>query len=329
MSGTALALRVVRLGPVLILLVICVVVAALQPLFLTGRNLANVGVQASLVATIAMGQLVVVLTRGIDLSIGSCMALSTVVGALAFRDEGANGAATALAILATGAAVGLVNGVLFVKGRVPHPFIVTLAMLSVARGLALMLSDGVPISGMPPLVRWAGGGWLGPIPAPVLITALLALALWVATTRLVWGRWVYCFGGNPDAARDLGVPTDRVLISVYVVSGLCAGVAGLITAGRTNSGFGTAGQLAELDAVAAVIIGGASFFGGRGHVLNALVGALIIAVVRNGMNLVGVSTYWQLIVIGLVVVAAVRMDVVRMALEARFRAGEALHGRVA
>lgn len=327
MTSTGFALRVVRLGPVLILVAICLAVALIEPLFLTGRNIANVGVQASLVATIAMGQLVVVLTRGIDLSIGSCMALSTVVGALAFRDWNMGGFATLLAIVGSGAAIGFVNGLAFVKGRVPHPFIVTLAMLSVARGLALMLSDGVPISGMPPLVRWAGSGWLGPLPAPVLITTLLAVALWVATTRLVWGRWVYCYGGNPDAARDLGVPTDRVLVSVYVVSGLCAGIAGLITAGRTNSGFGTAGQLAELDAVAAVIIGGASFFGGRGSVVNALSGALIITVVRNGMNLVGVSTYWQLIVIGLVVVGAVRMDVLRMGLEARFRGQEALHGR--
>jgi ribose transport system permease protein len=320
-------LALVRGGPVLILIIIAGIVSLIDPLFFTVGNLANVATQSSLVAVIALGQLMVILTRGIDLSQGSCIALSTVVGALVFHDYGWSGWPTAFAILATGLGVGLLNGFAFVKGKVPHPFVVTLAMLTIARGVALILSHGAPISGMPDVVRWTGAGSLGPIPAPAAITGLLAIAFWVFTKRLVWGRWIYCFGGDPEAARSLGIPTDRILISVYALSGFTAGVAALITAGRTNSGYPSAGQLAELDAVAAVIIGGASFFGGRGDVINAVVGALIIGVVRNGMNLIGISPFYQLVVVGAVIVVAVQLDVLRMHLEAQFQSREALYVR--
>lgn len=223
-------------------------------------------------------------------------------------------------MLGAGLAVGLVNGFLFVKGRIPHPFIVTLATLTLVRGVALWLSEGRPIQGMPPLVRTVGGdsifAWL---PASTLVVVAAALAVAILTIRVVWGRWIYAVGGNPEAARRTAIPTSSVLISVYVFSGLAAGIAGVLTAGRTNAGAPTFGTLAELDAIAAVIIGGASFLGGRGNVGNALVGALMIGVIRNAMNLANLASFFQLIVLGLVILVAVESDVLRSRLEARLR----------
>jgi ribose transport system permease protein len=327
-GGQALraGLALVRTGPVLILVLLALAFWALEPLFLTERNVRNVLVQSSVIAALALGQLLVILTRGIDLSVGSVVALSTVVGALVFRDVSAAGAPVILAMLLCGLACGLVNGLVFVKGRVPHPFIVTLAMLSVARGLALMLSDGSALPGMPDAVVTAGSGRIGAVPVPPLIVLAIGLVLLVLTTRLVWGRWIYAVGGDPQAAREVGVPVNAILISVYAISGLTAGAAAVITAGRTNSGFPTAANLAELDAIAAVIIGGASFFGGRGSVVNALVGALIVGVIRNGLNIMGVEVFVQYVVVGVVLVLAVQLDVLRTRLEARLQAAEARSG---
>lgn len=315
-------LRLLRLGPVLVLAVIVIAVGIAEPLFFSARNIANVAVQSSLIAVLAMGALLVIVTRGIDLSVGSTLALSGVMGAVVFRDLGSPWL-TVLAILATGTLVGLVNALVYVKGRVPHPFIVTLASLTAVRGLALLVADGTPISGMPEIVQWAGSGRIGPLPVPVLIVAVLAVLLHLFSTRVVWGRWIYALGGNPDAAREVGIPTQRVTMSVYIISGLCAGIAGLLTAGRTDAGAPAAGNLAELDAIAAVIIGGASFFGGRGTIFNAVVGSLIIGVVRNGMNLLGVDVYVQLVVVGVIIVLAVQLDVLRQRFEGKFRALEA------
>ena len=226
-------------------------------------------------------------------------------------------------MLATGLLIGAVNGVVYVKGRLPHPFIITLAMLSIARGLALWLSGGQPIRGMPPIVDAIGGGTIGWFPVSAILVLGIAVVVYVFTTRVVWGRWIYAVGGNPEAARRTGIPVNGVLISVYVLSGLAAGVAGIITAGRLNAGSPTFGELAELDSIAAVVIGGASFLGGRGNVVNALVGALMIGVIRNGMNLLAVDAFFQLIVIGVVIVLAVEADVLRGYLEDRFRVIEA------
>jgi ribose transport system permease protein len=226
-------------------------------------------------------------------------------------------------MLVTGLLVGTVNGVVYVKGRLPHPFVITLAMLSIARGLALWLSGGQPIRGMPDVVNAIGGGSVGWFPVSAILVLVIAFLVFILTTRIVWGRWIYSVGGNPEAARRTGIPVNKVLISVYVLSGLMAGVAGIITAGRLNAGSPTFGELAELDSIAAVVIGGASFLGGRGNVLNALVGALMIGVIRNGMNLLAVDAFFQLIVIGVVIVLAVEADVLRGYLEERFRVVEA------
>jgi ribose transport system permease protein len=316
-----LARGAVQLGPVLVLILLWVTLSLLSPVFFTQRNLTNLGVQASMVAVLAIGQLIVIITRGIDLSVGSVLSLATVTGGLAYDTQLlGKGLPVVVTMLLTGAAVGLLNGMIFVKGRIPHAFIVTLAMLYAARGLALVLSDGASMPGMPDVVQTAGGGFVGDIPVPVIIVLVVGVISYTFMQRTRWGRWIYATGGNPEGASRAGIPVGRVLISAYVLCGLAAGLAGVMTAGRTNSGFPTAGSLAELDAIAAAIIGGASLFGGRGNVVNAIVGALILATIRNGLNLLDVSPFWQLLVIGAVILIAVELDVMRTHVEERLRA---------
>jgi ribose transport system permease protein len=312
------ALAVIRLGPILILAGLVVAMTLLSPVFLTTRNIGNVLAQTAVIAVLAVGQLLVILTRGIDLSVGSTLALASVIGAIVFA-HGGGGAVVVVVMLAAGAAVGAVNGLVFVYGRLPHPFIITLATLSIARGLALRLAGGQPQRGMPDAVRTIGGSSLGWLPYSAILVGGIALLVALVLGRLVLGRWIYAVGGNEEAARRTGIPVRAVLVSVYVLCGLLAGVAAIITSGRLNAGSPTAGSLAELDSIAAVIIGGASFLGGRGTVDNALVGAVMIGVIRNGMNLLNVDAFLQPIVIGVVIVLAVESDVIRARIEERFR----------
>jgi ribose transport system permease protein len=321
-DGPKLALAAIRLGPGLMLLMVVLVLALLSPVFFTTRNVGNVLGQSAVIAVLALAQLLVIITRGIDLSVGSTLALSAVVGALVFEATPSS-VVVILAMLLTGALVGAVNGTVFVYGRLPHPFIITLATLSVARGLALWLSGGQPIRGMPQIVQDLGGGLVGWFPISAFLVAGLALLTLLLTTRLVWGRWIYAVGGNPDGALRAAIPVNPVVISVYVLSGLAAGVGAVITSGRLNGGSPTFGELAELDTIAAVVIGGASFLGGRGTVANALIGALMIGVIRNGMNLLNVDAFLQPIVIGVVIVLAVELDVLRGRLERRLRVVQA------
>jgi ribose transport system permease protein len=316
------ALFGLRAGPLLIFLILVTVVAATTPIFRTSENVGNVLSQTSVISILALGQLLVIVTRGIDLSVGSTVALSSVVGALLFQD-GHPAGVVIVAMLATGVAVGFVNGAVYVWGRVPHPFIVTLATLSAVRGIALWASDGTLIYGMPGPVQAIGGDRISWFPYSYLVVLGLAMIVLLLTAKLVWGRWLYAVGGNPDAARRAGIPVSRVLITVYVLSGLAAGFGGLLMAGLTNAGSPNYGQLAELDAIAAVIIGGAAFAGGRGHVGNALIGALTIGVIRNALNLHNVDAFFQLIVIGVVILLAVEADVLRGHLENRFRVAQA------
>jgi len=313
-----LALGIIRLGPVLILGLLILTMTLLSPVFMTTNNAGNVLSQTAAIAVLAIGQLMVIITRGIDLSVGATLALASVLGAIAY-DHGASGWLVIAVMIGTGAAVGFVNGAGFVWGRLPHPFIITLATLSIARGLALQFSGGQPQRGVPDIVRSLGSGSIGWFPYSAFLVAGIAIVIAGLLTRMVWGRWVYATGGNDEAARRTGIPVGPVLISVYVMCGLLAGVAAIITSGRLNAGSPTAGTLAELDSIAAVIIGGASFLGGRGSVANALVGALMIGVIRNGMNLLNVGAFLQPVVIGVVIVLAVETDVIRGRLENRVR----------
>jgi ribose transport system permease protein len=313
--ATTLGLRALHAGPLLILAVLIAAMALLSPYFLTRQNLTNVGFQASFVAVLALGQLLVIITRGIDLSVGSTVGLAGVVAASA-----ASGATSLALFAAVGLAVGLANGAVLVYGRVMNPFIVTLGTLGIARGLALVLSDGETRTGLPPVVSTLGSETVADVPIPVLIVAALALALGTLLARTQWGRWIYAVGGNPEGARRAGIPVDGILLSVYALCGLLAGTAGILVAGRTDSASPQAGQLLELDAITAVIIGGASFLGGRGRVSNVLAGALIIGVIRNGLDLLGVSPFWHLIAVGVLVILSLELDVLRGRLERRLRA---------
>lgn len=327
-----LALGALRVGPAAILVLLVVVLSVLSDVFLSLENIGNVLKQSAVICVLALGQLLVVVTRGIDLSVGSNLSLSAVVGALVWRDH-QSATLAVLAALLTGTFIGLVNGLLYVKGRLPHPFIATLAMLSAASGLALYLSHSETIQGAPPIVdaigagRIAaipGGGEVGWFPIAAVVVIVVALLLTFITRGLIWGRWIYAVGGNPEAAVRNGIPVASVLVSVYVVCGFLAGIAALLTMGKGDAGSPTSGALAELDAIAAVIIGGASFLGGRGTVLNALTGALVIAVMRNGLNLLGIDPNWQYMATGAVIVVAVELDVLRGYLEGRFRSLQAV-----
>jgi ribose transport system permease protein len=317
----SVALRIVQAGPLLILAVLAAAMALLSPYFLTDRNLTNLGFQTSIVAVLALGQLLVILTRGIDLSVGAVVGLSGVLGGLVAGGSTPGGVLPAM--VGAGALVGVLNGLVIVKGRVMNPFIVTLGMLSIVRGAALVISDAQTVTGLPRVVSETGTGTVASIPIPAVLVAVLGLIAWVLLARTQWGRWIYAVGGNPEGARRMGIPVDRVLISVYVLCGITAGVAGVLVAGRTNAGSPQAGQLLELDAITAVIIGGASFFGGRGSVANVIAGALIIGVIRNGLNLLDVTPFWQNIAIGTLVIVSLELDVLRGHLERRLRTSRA------
>jgi ribose transport system permease protein len=315
-----------RFGPGLILVLLVLILGLCTEYFFTARNIGNVLAQTAAIAVLAMGQHLVILTRGIDLSVGSVLALSAVTGALVFRHVH-SGTLIIVVMIGTGMAVGFVNGFAYVWGRLPHPFIITLATLSIARGLALELAGGAAIPGMPGIILFLGGGSISGVPVSALVACAVAFALAGMARWLVWGRWIYSVGGNPEAARRTGIPTKSVLLSVYMISGAAAGVGAVLTSGRTAAGSPLFGNLAELDSIAAVIIGGASFLGGRGHIGHALVGALMIGVIRNALNLLNVDIFFQLIAIGVIIVVAVEADVMRGRLEERFRVLQSLRAK--
>lgn len=309
-----------RYGILLVILVIGIALYALQPdVFLTWRNITNIFRQTAVNSMLAIGMFLAILTAGIDLSVGSVLAL----GMMSLAVANAAGWPWPVVLLlgpVVGLAAGFVNGVGITKLRMPHPFIMTLGMLFAARGLANLISGGVPYTGLPAPVSFLGsaqlhlGSWGETrlnLPVALLVTVVVYVAFWVFLEHSVLGRRIYAIGGNPQAARVTGIKVDRVLIVVYSMCGFMAGLGGLIMAGRTNSGFPNAGIGAELEAIAAVIIGGASFFGGRGTVIGVFGGVIIMGLISNALNLNNVSVFWQQILIGLIIVFAVFLDVVR------------------
>jgi len=305
-------------GIILVVIVMMAVLAAIKPeVFLSAQNLTNILKQNASLALLALGMYVVIVTAGIDLSVGSIMGLSMVSLAVASR-AGVPWPVVLLIGPAIGLIVGWVNGVGLTVLKLPHPFIMTLGTLNIARGLTFLISNGAPISGLQPEVRFIGQhyfsfGMAPPagIPASMILVGLCAIGLWFFLEKTNMGRHIFAIGGNPHAARVSGINVDRTLVVVYMISGFMAGLSGLLLAGRTDSGFPNAGIGIELDAIAAVIIGGASFFGGRGTVLGVLAGVLIMGILRNGLNINNVSAFWQQILIGLVIIIAVYIDVLR------------------
>ncbi|MGV8967504.1 MAG: ABC transporter permease [Cellulomonas sp.] len=296
-------------GALVALLLLCVVLAILSPVFMNAQNLLNVGIQASVVAILAFGQTFVIVSAGIDLSVGSVAALSAIVTGYGASTLGVNPILAILLGMLTGIAAGLVSGALVAYGRLPA-FIATMAMLSIARGLALVLSDGIPVP-QPDAVAWFGrtiGGWL---PMPVVIMVVLGLIASFILNRTYTGRAMYAIGGNEEAARLSGINVRRQQLIIFALAGLFASIAGLVIAGRLVSGQPQAASGYELDAIAAVVIGGASLAGGSGRAFGTLVGALVLAVIRNGLNLLNVSSFWQQVVIGVVIALAVLTDTLR------------------
>lgn len=291
-----------RFGLVFSFLLLCVVLSLLSDRFLTLSNVVNVLRQATINGIISVGIAYVILTAGIDLSVGSVLALCTVVAA----DLLQKGVPVPLAVMAglgLGAGLGLVNGLIITKARVP-PFVTTLGMMTVARGLALTYTQGRPITGLPEGFRFMGTGSLGPIPMPIVIAGLTFIIGYVLLTRTRVGEYIFALGNNPVAARYAGIATDRYIMFVYAVAGLLAALAGMILVARLNSAQPTAGLGYEFDAIAAVVVGGTSFAGGEGGLGGTLLGALVIAVLNNGLNLLNVSSFYQPVVTGVVIALA-------------------------
>jgi ribose transport system permease protein len=288
----------------------------LWPTFLKRDNLLNVANQIAVIAILAIGMTIVILTGGIDLSVGSLIALSAVVAARLLQDfaggESAGAAAMVLASLAAigvCVAVGLFSGAMVTLFSIP-PFIVTLAMMLVASGLAFLLAKGQSIY-TPPAYVWLGRGTVAGLPVAVLLMLLLYAAAHVLMTRTTLGRYICAVGGNAEAAWLSGVPVRRVLLFAYALCGALAGLGGVVTASLLKSGAPQYGLMYELYVIAAVVVGGTSLAGGEGRILGTLIGAFIIAVIQNGMNLTRVEAYTQKVVLGLVILAAVMLDILK------------------
>lgn len=303
--GTARNL-VRRFGIVIAFVVLMAVLSLLSPSFLTVSNVLNIARQVSINAILAAGMTFVILTAGIDLSVGSVLAFSGAIlaGLLA---SGKPFAVSIGAGLALGALLGLLNGIVVTKGRV-QPFIATLAMLTIARGATLVYTDGRPITGLPDAFVWLGAGDVGRIPVPVIIMGLVFLVAHLILTSTVLGRYVYAIGGNEEAARLSGVNVIAYKTLVYGISGFLSAVSAVILTARLNSAQPTAGSGYELDAIAAVVLGGTTLAGGEGSIGGTLLGAFIIGVINNGLNLLNVNPFYQQVVKGAVILLAVLLD---------------------
>jgi len=283
------------------------------PVFAQVNNLLNIANQTAIYAIIAVGMTMVIITGGIDLSVGSLVALASVTTAVLIRRLG--GAEAGFAVMLLGALAGLgicgaaggFHGLMVTQFRIP-PFIVSLSMMMMARGLAFLMADGESVAISPSGWTTIGAGTLFGIPVPVLLMVVLYMVAHVIMVHTSFGRYIYAVGGNQEAARLCGVPVKRVLLAVYIVCGTLAGVAGIVLSSKLASGDPKLGVMYELEVIAAVVVGGTSLMGGEGRVLGTLIGAFIIAVIKNGMNLLNVGAYEQQIILGAVLLVAVLLD---------------------
>jgi ribose transport system permease protein len=297
-----------KLGPLLGLLALIIIVSVLNPSFLEPLNILNLLRQVSINALIAFGMTFVILTGGIDLSVGSILALSSALTAGMI----VSGMDPILAIIIgclLGGVMGMVNGLLITKGKMA-PFIATLATMTLFRGLTLVYTEGNPITGLGDnyLFQLFGRGYFLGIPVPAITIVLVFAILYVILHKTPFGRQTYAIGGNEKAAFISGIKVPRVKVLIYGISGLLAALAGAILTSRLNSAQPTAGTSYELDAIAAVVLGGTSLNGGKGRIFGTLIGVLIIGVLNNGLNLLGVSSFYQMVVKGIVIIIAVLLD---------------------
>jgi ribose/xylose/arabinose/galactoside ABC-type transport system permease subunit len=297
-----------------VLILLCVVMTLLSPYFLSLNNFLNILLATSVIGILAIGATFVISSAAIDLSVGSLLAVSAVVAGLAIKQAGLPWPFAIVAALGTGGLLGLVNGVLVTKGRIP-PFIVTLGMLGIARGMAYILTEGRAIYGLPDPLVFLGQGRILGVPMPVIIFLALALVMHFVLQHTRFGRYTLIVGDNETAARVTGLRVERHRIHVFVLSGALAGIAGLVLMGRLNAADPSEGLLYELTAITAAIIGGTNLFGGRGTIVGTVIGALIMGVIQNGLNLLAVQSFYQQVAIGAVLIVAVWLD--------RLRAGAA------
>ncbi len=295
----------------IVLLALCVALAIIAPAFASRDNLLNVLLQSATNCVLAVGMTFVIIAAGIDLSVGSVLALSGVVLGVLVIGEGAGVVIGLCGAALTGALCGLLQGAVIVRWSVP-PFVCTLGMMCAARGLALILTGGETLHGLPAGATWLGQGKLiGPIGVPIVLSLAAVAVAHIVLTRTVFGRQLFAVGANEEVARLAGVRVGMVKLGAYAICGFTAGLAGIIVAGRTGSASPIVGYGDELYAIAAAVIGGNSLMGGRGTVIGTLVGALLIQVLRNGLNILIVPDRWQLVVIGFVIVLAAIIDQMR------------------
>ncbi len=292
-----------------ILAALIIFLSIAKPVFISSDNLVNILRQVSMVAILAIGMTFVLISGEIDLSVGSLAALSGIMATLAMKAEVPVPLAILLGIAIAGAC-GAVNGVLTTFCRIPS-FIVTMGMLNIARGVVLVITNSYPITGLPDSFAVIGRGYVGAVPVPVIIMAVAYVIGLFVFKFTKFGRNTYAIGGNMDAARLSGVPVKRNKVLIFTVCGVTAGLTGIILSSRMFSGQPSAGQGMELDAIAACVIGGTSTIGGKGRLWGSLLGALIMGIITNGMNLLGVSTNWQLIVQGMIIILAVGLDQIK------------------
>ncbi len=299
-----------QLGPFIALVIACAFFATQSSNFLTGANLSLILQQVMVVGVIAIGQTLIVLTAGIDLSCGMVMALGSIVMTKLAVEAGLPAPLAVLLGITVTAGFGLINGLLVTRVKLP-PFIVTLGTLNIAFAITQLYSNAQTVTDVPPMMTWLGNTF--PVGGTevgfgTVLMILLYLGVWFWLRETAAGRHVYMVGNNPEATRLVGIPTDRVLLGVYVLAGVFYGIAALLSVARTGVGDPNAGQTENLDAITAVVLGGTSLFGGRGVILGTLVGAVVVGVLRNGLTLMGVASVYQVLITGILVIAAVAVD---------------------
>ena len=296
-------------GIVIAFIIICAILTILSPVFLSITNILNIVRQSSIFGIMAIGMTFIILTGGIDLSVGSILAIAGAVAAGMLK-SGVGMLPVVLVALLIGIGCGLANGLLITIGRIA-PFVVTLGMMSIARSLTLIFTKGYPISGFNETYRFIGGGDILSVPVPIIIFIMTVVIAWLILTQTRLGRYTYAIGGNEETVKLSGINSNFYKTIVYIISGIASAISALILTSRLNSAEPVAGQGYELDVIAAVVIGGTSLSGGRGGVWGTLIGALLIGVINNGMNLLGISPYFQLFVKGLIIIGAVLLDRLR------------------
>lgn len=300
-------LDIANLTPILVLIALCLLMSTLSPVFRTSSNLVNIMQQITVNAVLALGMSVVIFTGGIDLSVGSILALGGIVMGKIIVGMGLHPAIAMVAAIIIGAACGTINGTFISRFKL-QPMIATLGMMSIARGAALTLANGKTITGYPAGFRWIGSGRIVEIPVQIIIMFILYAIMFYILKYRKFGRYIYSIGGNEEATRLSGIDVVKYKTLAYTVSGIMSAIAGIILVAKLNSAQSIAGEGYELDAIASSVIGGASLTGGSGSVWGTLLGAIIMGVIRNGLNLMNVSAYLQKLIIGVIIIAAVLLD---------------------